>query len=250
MNTHNEPVVSAEKYIRYKIQNGHIRNFTAPSIVLVCYQQSTLRFFQESRLEMEESPSFSDLYLLDQDRVGILAGWGMGAPALANKVEQLIALGVKKFIAVGIAGSLMDLHPVGDFILCTKALAEDGVAQHYLNGEDFAPSSPQMIADWKAFAAKNLLPSFHEAASWSFSAIFKESPSHIRRVVKLGYDVVEMEAATLNAICQEKGAQSLSLFVISDSLTTEEWTPHIKEPIVKDHLHELADWSLKFCKEY
>jgi uridine phosphorylase len=244
----NNPVVSAEKYIRYKIQNGHIKNFTAPEIVLVCYQQSTLKYFQEKHVQMQESPSFSNLYLLDENKVGILAGWGMGAPALANKVEQLIALGVKKFLAVGIAGSLMDRHPVGDFILCTRALAEDGVAHHYLDGQDYAPSSPQLMAAWKAYSEKNQLPPFHEAGSWSFSAIFKESPAHIQRVVNLGYDVVEMEAATLNAICQEKGAQSLSLFVISDSITLDTWTPHIKEPIVRRHLHQLADWALSFSR--
>jgi len=57
-----------------------------------------------------------------------------------------------------------------------------------------------------------------------------------------------MEAATLYAIGQEKGAQTLSLFVISDSITDKAWVPHIKELSVRNNLHKLADWALKFCR--
>lgn len=244
-----EPVVTAEKYLKYKKANGHLENFNAPQIVLVCYQQSTLKHLLEKHPELQMTPSFSDFYLLDKGKVGLLAGWGMGAPALANKMEQLIGLGVSKFLAVGTAGTLMDRHPIGDFILAPKALAEDGVAHHYLDGTDYAEASPKMIASWNTFAKENNLPPFHTAATWSFSAIFKESPKDIRRVVRKGYDVVELESATLYAIGNEKGAETLSLFVISDSLTTEEWTPHMKEPLVRNHLHQLADWALSFCKK-
>jgi len=243
-----EPIVTAEKYMEYKKKNGHLREFTPPKIILVCYQQSTLQYLLENNPDMKPSDSFTNLYLVDNGLVGILGGWGMGAPALSVKMEELIALGVKKFIAVGTAGTLMDRHQIGEFIIAQKALAEDGVAHLYLKGETFAKADEKLFSIWNEFSKNHSVPSFHTAGTWSFSAIFRETPADVVRVTKQGYDVVEMEAATLYAIGQEKGVQALSLFVISDAITQEAWTPHIKEPRVRNNLHKLSEWALEFCK--
>ncbi len=245
-----EPLVTASKYLQYKKNNGHIVEFTPPNIVLICYQQSTLDYFLNSNLKIHQSHSFSNLYLSENGKVGILGGWGIGAPALAVKMEQLIALGVKKFIAVGTAGTLMNKHPIGSYIVSPKALAEDGVAHLYLKKDmDAAEASEYMLSSWESFMKNHSLPNFHKACAWSFSAIFRETPADIKRVTNQGYDVVEMEAATLYAIGKEKGVETVSLFVISDSMDLTTWTPHIKESVVRNNLHQLAKWALDYCCE-
>ncbi|CUI17400.1 putative purine nucleoside phosphorylase [Candidatus Protochlamydia naegleriophila] len=244
----NEPIVTAEKYMAYKKRNGHLIEFIPPAAILVCYQQSSLKYLLDCIPEMEECETFSNLYLIDEGRVGILGGWGIGAPALSVKLEQLIALGAKTFIAVGTAGTLMN-HPIGDFIIAPKALAEDGVAHLYLKDSSFAQADDALFSIWNSFIQSRSLPHFHSVPAWSFSALFRETPADICRVTKLGCGVVEMEAATLYAIGQEKGVQTLSLFVVSDTLTQENWIPHIKEPAVKHNLHRLAKWALEFCQE-
>lgn len=245
-----EPLVTASKYLEYKKNNGHIEEFTPPSVVLVCYQQSTLDYFLNSNLKINQSKSFSNLYFFENGKVGILGGWGMGAPALAVKMEQLIALGVKKFIAVGIAGTLMHKHPIGSFIVSPKALAEDGVAHLYLKKDMAAvEASESMLASWDSFLKNHSLPDFYKACAWSFSAMFRETPADINRVTNQGYDVVEMEAATLYAIGKEKGVETLSLFVISDSMDLSTWTPHLKESVVRNNLLQLAKWALDYCCE-
>lgn len=243
-----EPVVTAKKFIEYKKANGHLNDFTPPKIVLVCYQSSTLMYLLSKNQTIKPSADFSSLYFVGDGQVAILSGMGIGAPALAIKIEELIALGVTKFIAVGTAGTLNNHHP-GSFIISAKALAEDGVAHHYLQAnQKFTYADKQLIAAWENFAKIQSLPAFEFADAWSFSAIFKESTADIIRVKKEDCGVVEMEAATLYAIGQEKGVQTLSLFVVSDVITLNEWTPHIKEPIVKDNLHKLAEWALDFCQ--
>lgn len=241
------PIVTAEKFIEHKKNRGHFSEFIVPEIVLVCYQQSTLEDLRRRFPEIKDS-EFSDLYLIDEGKVGILGGWGVGAPALAVKMEQLIVLGTQAFIAVGTAGTLMDKHRIGDYIIASKALAEDGVAHLYLNGSTVAEADAGMCAEWEAFVKKHSLPHFQPAAAWSFSAMFRETPADVIRVSALGCDVVEMEAATLFAIGKEKGVQTLSLFVISDSVTDQKWVPHIKGGPVRDNLHQLADWAIEFCK--
>ena len=243
-----EPIVTAEKFISYKKENGHCGDFQAPKIVLICYQSSTLKYFLGNNPELTENKDFSNLYLLDEGKVGILGGWGIGAPALCAKMEQLIAHGCKKFIAIGTAGMLMNSHNIGDVVLCTSALAEDGVAHLYLPKEEsFASMSNSLASHWNDFIKSTDLTKTTPCKAWSFSAIFKESPYDLLRVQGLGCTVVEMEAATLYALAQEKNAEALTLFVISDSLTLDSWTPHIKEPLVRNNLHNLAKWALEFC---
>lgn len=243
-----EPIVTAEKLLKYKRANGHSAAFDAPKVILICYQQSTLKYFLVKYPSLVENENFSDLFLTSDGKVGILGGWGVGAPALSGKLEQLAALGATTFIAVGTAGTLLRSHAIGDMILCSSALAEDGVAHLYLPKEEaFANMSQSLAEDWHAFASQESLSTFHKAQAWSFSAIFRETPADVARVYQRGCRVVEMEAATLYAFAKVKKVQALSLFVISDCLTLDEWVPHIQEPIVRERLHSLADAALEFC---
>lgn len=249
MKPSSEPIVTAKTYIKYKREGGHLEGFIPPKVVLVCYQQSTLKDLLGMHPDLQESDVFKYLYQIKNGAVGILGGWGQGAPALAVKMEQLIELGVKTFIAVGTAGSLMHEHAIGQFIIAEKALAEDGVAHLYLKGEDHAAATKDLKGAWDRYVQDCCQVCFIKANAWSFPALFKETPADIERVSKKGYSVVEMEAATLYAVAREKHAQALSLFVISDSMDLTSWTPHIKEDLVRQHLHQLAKWAFNFCHE-
>jgi uridine phosphorylase len=241
-----EPIVTAEKLIEHKKAVDHIDNFQVPETVLICYQQSTLDYLLKKHPEFHRSKVNSHFYTNTQ--VGILGGWGVGAPGLAIRMEELIVLGTKRFIAVGTAGGLMNQHQITDFVICPKALAEDGVAHLYLpENQTTIAADGQMISECKDFAKERTLPSFQPAMAWSFSAIFRETVEDVLRVKKLGCSVVEMEAATLFAIGQDKNVATLSLFVISDSITDKAWTPQLKDPTVRKNLHQLADWALEFC---
>lgn len=243
-----EPVVTAKKYIAYKKANGHINKFETPKIILVCYQHSVLHYLKEKYPDITQCDSFSDLYFINNGKIGILAGWGFGAPALVTKLEQLIELGVKKIVAIGLAGSLVKDHKIGDFVISRKALAEDGVSHLYLpENVVFASADEELVRRWNQFSIEQALPNFHDIPTWSFPAIFRETPRAIKRVKALGCGLVEMEAATLYAIGQDKNVQTLSLFVISDTITEEMWSPHLKEPGVKDSLKRLSDFALNFC---
>lgn len=246
-----KPIVTAEKLLDHKRALGHLVDFKAPEMVLVFYQRSTMEYLLKQHSALKPSTAVTHFYVLDEnDQVGILGDWGVGAPGLAIKIEELIALGAKRFVAIGTAGGLMDAHEIADFVLCSSALAEDGVAHLYLpEGQRIAEANAQLVQEWAQFAEERSLPSFKPAMAWSFSAIFRETVEDVLRVRAEGCSVVEMEAATFYAIGQEKGVQMLTLFVISDILTEEDWIPQIKKPAVRNHLHQLADWALEFSLE-
>jgi uridine phosphorylase len=105
--------------------------------VLICYQPSSVEYLLKHNQDLKKSEHFADLYVSNEAKVAVLA-MAQGAPALSLKMETLIALGVRNFITVGTAGTL-NKHDIGAFVLSTKALVEDGVAEHYLlSGEQFA----------------------------------------------------------------------------------------------------------------
>lgn len=242
------PIVTAEKFIEYKRSLGRLGQFRSPETVLVCYQSSTMEYLLKKHPGLRSSEAVTHLYLAEDRSVGVLGDWGVGAPGLAIKVEELIALGAKRFIAIGTAGGLLNEHQMADFVLCPKALAEDGVAHHYLPiGQQIIDADSQMILDWAGFAKERQIPEFKHAPAWSFSALFRETVADVLRVRDQGCSVVEMEAATLYAIGRDKCVQTLSLFVISDMITQENWKPHLREPAVRENLHQLAEWALAFC---
>ncbi len=243
-----EPIVTAQKLLDHKRASGHFDNFQAPETVLVCYQSSTMQYLLKKHPDCKPSKAVTHFYLIDDGRVGVLGDWGVGAPGLAIKMEELVALGAKRFIAVGTAGGLMDAHQIADFVLCPKALAEDGVAHLYLSDNTkIVHADSDLIYEWGYFSKERSLPQFDPGMAWSFSAIFRETLEDVYRVREQGCSVVEMEAATLYAIGKEKGVQTLTLFVISDSITDKDWVPRIKDSKVRNNLHQLADWALEFC---
>lgn len=71
--------------------NGEFEGYVPPDVIVTCYQKSTLKYFLQTRKEIQKSEHLEGLFLVGDGRVAILGGFGIGAPALACKVEQLIA---------------------------------------------------------------------------------------------------------------------------------------------------------------
>jgi uridine phosphorylase len=56
--------------------------------------------------------------------IGLVSGFGIGAPIAAALIEELKVLGVRNIIGVGTAGSLQLERKPGDIIVCSKALRD------------------------------------------------------------------------------------------------------------------------------
>jgi phosphorylase superfamily protein len=57
---------------------------------------------------------------------------GVGAPAAAARLEHMIALGCRKFIACGGAGTLDSAIAVGQIVVPDSAIRDEGTLYHYL----------------------------------------------------------------------------------------------------------------------
>src|ERR671937_2524475 len=66
---------------------------------------------------------------------------GMGCPSAAIVMEELVQLGVKRFLRVGTCGGLQPDLRLGDLIVAVTAVAADATAQHLVAGEPNTPTS-------------------------------------------------------------------------------------------------------------
>lgn len=71
---------------------------------------------------------------------------GMGCPSLDIIVNELLSLGVRRFLRVGTAGSLQPQHiGAGDVVVVTSAVRDENTSRHYAPLEVPAVASPEFV---------------------------------------------------------------------------------------------------------
>jgi uridine phosphorylase len=217
---------SAHDYWAYLRTRGKGATFRPPSGIILCYQSSLLKHILETHRTTETVMYHRGLHLLDETggQIGVMGSFGIGAPAAVTVLEELIALGVGKFISVGSAGTLQIDIKIGDLIVCDKAIRDEGTSHHYLKPAKYAHASATMTA--KITRALDALDhKYRIGTSWTIDAPYRETVAEVRQYQKQGIATVEMEAAALFAVAQYRKVDMGAMFSVSDSLAELEWKP-------------------------
>ncbi len=77
-------------------------------------------------------------------RVSVV-GSGIGGPATAIALEELIVLGARTFLRVGTCGSLQDYVGLGDTVISTAAVRDEGTTRQYVSIEYPAAASWDVV---------------------------------------------------------------------------------------------------------
>ena len=156
--------------------------------------------------------------------LGVVEGFGYGAPGAAIVLEELIAFGATRFVNLGIAGALPREVAFGDLVLCTKALRDEGVSHHYAAAERFAHPSLALRQALGDTLTRQGRP-FVEGPAWTIDALFRETREEAERYRDEGIVAVDMETAALFVIAATYGVDLAALFVVSDHLLAgESWS--------------------------
>ena len=150
-----------------------------------------------------------------------LARLPIGAPAAAIAVEELSARGAELFIGVGTVGAIDERLAVGDLVVCSAALRDEGTSYHYAPPEPFAVPDPGLTARLRA-----ALPGAVYGPSWTTDAPYRETAEEVAKYRAEGIVSVEMEASCLFTVASAVGAATAAAFVVSDVLHGEQWAPH------------------------
>ena len=224
-----KPIVTPQEHVAYFRQQGFIPDFPIPESVIFCYEGNLLD--RITRIESVEQVHGvgGGFYLLTEtdNRVAISGNNGIGAPGVSMLLEIYIELGIKRFINVGIAGGLQKTSHIGDVVVCTNAIRDEGVSYHYL--ED--PSAPALPSKNLTDALRQTLEQdgirYTQGPTWTIDAFFRETVGEIQHYQQEGVVTVEMEAAALFAISTVRGVDMASGFVISDLIGDLVWQPQI-----------------------
>ncbi len=231
-------------FVRYWIEHGVLpADHVAPRGVVMLYQRSVLDAVLAGDGVSPFAPrgrrnsAFLDLHVLDatDGTVGVIGGFGIGAPAAVATMESLAAIGVRSFIGIGTAGALQRELATGDVVVCDRAVRDEGVSHHYLPSTRWATPAPALTDRLRvALTAAGVAPM--DGSAWTIDAPFRETVVEARHYADDGVAVVEMEAAALFTVGAVRGVEVAAAFAISDSLADGEWVPQFGHPLLATRL--------------
>ncbi len=149
---------------------------------------------------------------------------GMGCPTAAIVMEELVQLGVKRFLRVGTCGGLQSDLELGDLIVALTAVPADGTAQHYVGHEPHCPTADWELVHGAVHAAKELEQPMRVGAIASSDTFYDPDEGRHERWSSRGVLAVEMEAAVIFTLGALRKVQAGCLLTVSDIVVGGEFT--------------------------
>lgn len=162
----------------------------------------------------------------------------IGAPACVAGIEEVIALGAKKFVLFGSCGILDEKIARGKVIIPTSAIRDEGVSYHYIEASDEIMADKNSVNVLAECSEKCGYP-FVKGKIWTTDAIYRETHERIRERKSEGCIAVEMECASAMAVTQFRKVPFAQFLFGADSLDTTQWEQR-----------DLTDYGLSDAKKY
>jgi uridine phosphorylase len=171
-----------------------------------------------------------------------MVGPMLGAPQAVLTLDKLIALGVRRVIALGWCGSLQPDVRIGDVVLPTGSHSEEGTSCHYPLPTGMVPGPSEELLS----AMANVLTRragvlaggqpkeegsrVHHGMVWSIDAPYRETVDKVLRYQREGILAVDMETSALFTVARYRSIDLAGILVVSDELSTLRWIHGFKEP--------------------
>jgi DeoD family purine-nucleoside phosphorylase len=147
---------------------------------------------------------------------------GIGGPSAAIVIAELADLGARRLLRVGTCGAVHPDLELGDLLIVTEAISEDGTSRALSAAAPQASPIEQPLLK-PATALLNALvetkdPRSHTGAVVSTDLFYDGAEREEERWIAAGALAVEMETATLLALAARRDLQAASLLLVSDLL--------------------------------
>ncbi|MGC8722023.1 MAG: nucleoside phosphorylase [Caldisericaceae bacterium] len=151
-----------------------------------------------------------------------IATTGMGAPSTAIVLEELVNLGGKYFIRVGSAGGIAPNLNVGDVVIATGSVRDDGTTPYYLK------QSFPAVPDFEVL--KTIIETGREIKpNVDYGVVISEDPFYIpytdremELFVKANVKAIEMESGCVFIVSQFRGVKAGALFALDGNVTLKQ----------------------------
>jgi DeoD family purine-nucleoside phosphorylase len=136
---------------------------------------------------------------------------GMGGPSAAVVISELAELGARRLLRVGTCGALADTLALGELLIVTEVLPDDGTSRGLGASGPLIPD-PALLVALRSAAAGQV-----KADRVVSTDLFYDTPEGTeQRWIDAGAVAVEMETAALFALAARHDLQAASLLLVSD----------------------------------
>lgn len=140
----------------------------------------------------------------------------VGAAVATSFMDWLIAYGVKKIIATGSCGVLVDI-PENVFLVPTRAIRDEGTSFHYLPASRYIDLESFIKSEIeKTFSQLDI--EYIECTTWTTDAFFRETKEKVKLRIEEGCSCVDMECSALAACAKFRSVEFGQFFFTADSL--------------------------------
>ena len=195
--------------------------------VITFFRKELDRFVAENHLsavtylksEVLDIPVYE--YAQGEEKVCITMAF-CGAPGAIVTIEELHAMGCKKFIVCGGAGALTKNSRVGEIIVPVSAVRDEGASYHYVAPSREIECHKETVERVLSCLKRMGIP-FTTGKTWTTDAIYRETPDMIELRRNEGCITVEMEAAAFFAVSQYYNIPLAQLLYAGDDVSGEAW---------------------------
>jgi uridine phosphorylase len=184
-------------------------------------KQSRLAQIAELRSMMGPLPVFR---VEHEGRPVAVAHPGLGGPFVAAFLEEVIALGCRKFIVCGAAGVLDRALARGSVLIPHAAVRDEGTSYHYVPPAREVEADAHVVRIQESVLKAQGVP-YRIGKTWSTDALYRETPSSIARRKVEGCLTVEMECAALLSVAKFRGVRLGQFLSSGDDVSGQVWDP-------------------------
>jgi uridine phosphorylase len=199
-----------------------------PAKGVICFFQDVIN----SLLEKNELEHLGDLaseigkhpvysYSVNGKKVTVFHP-GIGSPLAAGFLEELIAVGVTKYIVCGGCGVLNRDIAAGHPVILTSAVRDEGTSYHYLPPSREVKPHPKAVEALETVFKQSAIE-YRLGKTWTTDAIYRETPGRRKARLEEGCDVVEMEAAAFFAVAKFREITLGQVVYGGDLVVPEGW---------------------------
>ena len=151
---------------------------------------------------------------------------GMGAPSMSIVVEELLRLGVERFIRVGTCGVIGRGIKTGEIVVASSASPADGATQTYLHGDPYAPSADFELVRTIVETAEKHGQAPHVGQVATVDVFYNPDSDYFSKWRSRGVLAFEMETSVLYYLAARASAAganvaAATILTVSDVLSEE-----------------------------
>lgn len=195
----------------------------APRAAVGCFLPEVISACVGEGREVMRLPSLAPLWETSWNGSRLAVFYpGQGAPLAAASLERVIAAGCRAIVFCGGAGALVPELALGQVVVPTQALRDEGTSFHYAPPAREIETDLHVVSTLTAVCESRGVP-YTPGKTWTTDGLFRETRGRVARRRDEGCIVVESEAAALLAVGQFRNVPVGVLLYAADDVSGEVW---------------------------